>query len=93
MITTHLHFRLSHIFETHLVLGYYVKKYVPDVSKCEMNMKPSTKLRPIGIEDLMGGFIVLSTGLLTAFFVFLLENILWFRKKRQSSNSSADQLF
>ena len=72
------------------MIGYYRKKYDSDVSKCEMNMKPSANLRPIGVEDLLGGFIVLSIGLSTAFFVFLLENILWFRKKRQSSNSSAD---
>ena len=74
--------RLSHIFESHIVMGHYKNRYVKDVSKCVTTKKQSSKPRPLNIADLSGSFLVLLLGSSMSLLVFLIENIAGLRKRR-----------
>ena len=74
--------RLSHIFESHIVMGHYKKRYIKDISKCVTTKKQSSKPRPLNIADLSGSFLVLLLGSSISLLVFLIENIAGLRKRR-----------
>lgn len=70
-----------------MVEALYKRNYLTDVSKCVTKKKESTKPRPLEIQDLSGCFVVLLVGSSISLLIFLIENIVWLRKRRVQSSS------
>lgn len=67
---------LMELWETGLI-NYWVKKAVPSVPQCFVEIKHSavTHLKPIELGDLTGVFMILGVGMSLSFFVFFIETL------------------
>ncbi|KAI9553610.1 hypothetical protein GHT06_021532 [Daphnia sinensis] len=71
------------------LVDFWIKKFQADARKCllkqhESKMKKQLEKR-LGLDDLMGSFVVLAVGFLASFIIFIVERIAFYRFSRQAT--------
>ncbi len=72
LLYIYLIFRLQSLFECGLI-DLWTRKYFPRDTKCTHLSRPSTHYHSVDVDDVMGAFLVLCTGLAAAFLTFAAE--------------------
>lgn len=72
--------RIMHMREVGLI-DLWLKKFQPNVRKCLLGDNASTmkKHKQLGLENVMGAFVVLAVGSLVSVVVFVSEKIIFYR--------------